>query len=100
MQKSTGRWVVSGMLGLAVVSAGCATQPHDNAATQQVGPAVVLDVSRANAAAPPASAAKRAAGAGATVSADTPDDDEAKRVPVAKPRAADTPDSPRSAPTP
>lgn len=103
MQKSTGHWVITGVLGLAVLGSGCATQPAGHAASQQVGPAVVLEVDRVSTVAPPAHIAptKASGGTGAAVSASSPDDDDsAKRVPVGKPKSMDSADSAPSAPTP
>lgn len=99
MQTSTSRWVVTGVLGFAMIGTGCANGTTAGAVSQEAGPAVVLEAGRLTTARPPAAtAAKVSAGAGALTSASTPDD-AAKKVPAAKPKSA-SPETPPSADTP
>lgn len=107
METSTrgGRWLVSGVLGLAVLgAAGCGGPGASPSTSEQVGPAVVLNApADSGLSKPPASkSTSKAAGAGAAgaagtaVSAVSPDG-ATKQVPAAKPKPAK--DSPNSAPT-
>lgn len=102
------RWLVSGVLGLAVLgSAGCATT-GTAAVTQQVGPAVVLDGPKASSAKPPStrSSAKASAGGRAAevseekASKPTSKDGGVKKVTPASPQSVNSPVTPPSAPTP
>ncbi|HMQ36728.1 MAG TPA: hypothetical protein PKA07_04135 [Micropruina sp.] len=107
METSTrsGRWLVSGVLGLAVLgAAGCSADA--NPSSQQAGPAVVLNAPADSGLSKPPSSktadVRTTGGAGTAISAVTPDRDVAtKKVPAAKPKSInDTPDSPPSADTP
>ena len=107
METSTrsGRWLVSGVLGLAVLgAAGCSADA--NPSSQQAGPAVVLNAPADSGLSKPPSSktadVRTTGGAGTAISAVTPDRDVAtKKVPAAKPKSInDSPDSPPSADTP
>lgn len=109
MESSTNRrWVITGVLGLALMGAGCSTGADP---LTQGGPAVVMDAagqSTKSVAAPPSDklvglSATGNAGKG-TKSAKTPSAASpatAKKVPAASPRAVNnSPDSPESADSP
>ena len=107
METSTrsGRWLVSGVLGLAVLgAAGCSADA--NPSSQQAGPAVVLNAPADSGLSKPPSSktadVRTTGGAGTAISAVTPDRDVAtKKVPAAKPKSInDSPDSPPSPRTP
>ncbi len=105
-----GRWLVSGVLGLAVLgTAGCAGGAGPS--SQQAGPAVVLNApADTGLSKPPSgkSAAVKGAGTGSASPSATPDADRTtKQVPPAKPKSVNdspdtgnTPKSPPSARTP
>ena len=97
------RWLVTGVLGLAVLgTSGCATETA--ALTQQVGPAVVLNgPAEGRQAKPPATptSTKASAGTGATAGDDKGSrDGTVKKVPPASPQSVNSPETPPSAPTP
>lgn len=91
-----GRWLVTGVLGLAVLgAAGCATESGHR--SQPAGPAVVLDApSGTGLRVPPAenAAAVANAGSGPAKTSVSPDDRTSKQVPAAKPKPIDSPNTP------
>lgn len=110
MESSTNRrWVITGVLGLALIGAGCGagTEPQT-----QGGPAVVMDATPSGKkSAPPTDSAGPSTtntdGQGAGTSSRKPkapsakSPDTAKKVPLANPRSVnDSSDSPPSADTP
>ena len=113
MESSTNRrWVITGVLGLALMSAGCSAGADP---LTQGGPAVVMDAagqSTKGVAAPPSDklvGLSTAGDPGKTTSARTPSPASpasaaspatAKKVPAASPRAVNSPDSPESADSP
>ncbi len=95
---SGGRWLVSGVLGLAVLgTAGCATTATP--ASRDAGPAVVLNVPAEPT--PSASASPTAKPSPVKAKATASADGTAKKVPAPSPESANEgPDSPPSARTP
>lgn len=94
-----GRWLVTGVLGLAVLGAtGCATDTGHR--SQPAGPAVVLDAPSGAGGLSRPPTEKVTAGSKADSDAATtsvgPDDRTTKQVPAAKPKAIESPNTPKS----
>lgn len=107
MENSTNRrWVITGVLGLALMGAGCSAGADP---LTPGGPAVVMDAAgqSTKSVAPPSEKlvglSTTGNGGSGTTSARTPSAASpatAKKVPAASPRAVNSPESPASADSP